>query len=199
MDNFLRGVTAVFWTLVTCVVLAVATCSYVAFGDEAPETWCGLKVEPENRCSAYERAKDYSYNASVEWRIVERDGYTADKRGWLDRPYPSPYMRNVKIRSIRDTDIEHIVAAAEAHDSGLCRADKATRTAFARDLDNLTISLPSVNRYEKVDKDAAEWLPEKRRRWYAETVVHVKRKYGLSIDRAERDALATILPHCGKE
>ena len=199
MDNFLRGVTAVFWTLVACVVLAVATCSYVAFADEAPETWCGLKVEPENRCSAYERAKDYSYNASVEWRIVERDGYTADKRGWLDRPYPSPYMRNVKIRSIRDTDIEHIVAAAEAHDSGLCRADKATRTAFARDLDNLTISLPSVNRYEKVDKDAAEWLPEKRRRWYAETVVHVKRKYGLSIDSAERDALATILPHCGKE
>ena len=36
------------------------------------ETWCGLKVEPENRCSPYARKRDYSYPASIEWRIASR-------------------------------------------------------------------------------------------------------------------------------
>ena len=36
-----------------------------------------------------------------------------------------------------ETDIEHIVARSEAHDSGLCVADEATRRRFATDLLNL--------------------------------------------------------------
>lgn len=163
----------------------------------AAEEWCGLKVEPEDRCSPYHRHEDYTYSASIEWKIVERAGYKADRKGWLDRPFPSPYMEGVWIRSIRDTDIEHIVAAAEGHDSGLCAQPVERRTAFARDLDNLTLALPSVNRYEKVDKDPSQWLPEpKFQRWYAETWIGVKRKYGLSVDPAERDALADVLDDC---
>ena len=158
-----------------------------------PATWCGLTVEPESRCSEYNRARDYRYSPSIEWRIAEAAGYEADRAGWLDRPFPSPYTAHVFVRSLRDTDIEHIVAAAEAHDSGLCRADRETRTAFARDLQNLTLALPSVNRYAKSDADAAAWLPEINREWYVSTIVAVKRKYGLSIDEAERDALAEIL------
>ena len=46
------------------------------------------------------------------------------------------------------TDIEHIVAASEAHDSGLR---------------NLTLAAPQVNRHQKSSKDAAEWLPERNR------------------------------------
>ena len=45
----------------------------------------------------------------------------------------SPYTNEV-FYSKRDTDIEHIVARSEAHDSGLCRADAATKRAFSRDL-----------------------------------------------------------------
>ena len=52
-----------------------------------------------------------------------------------------------------DTDIEHIVALAEAYDSGL--AETQFR-AFAGDLDNLTIADPTVNRHQKSDKDAGE-------------------------------------------
>ena len=33
--------------------------------------------------------------------------------------------------SLEETDIEHIVARSEAHDSGLCHADRETRRAFA--------------------------------------------------------------------
>ena len=184
------------WTVGILAVLCVGFCSWAVYGAEqqpqAYEEWCGLPVEPENRCSKYDREHDYSYPASIEWRIAERAGYKADRRGWLDRPFPSPYMAHVFVRSIRDTDIEHIVAAAEAHDSGLCTESREVRTRFARDFDNLTLSLPSVNRFDKSDKDAAEWMPEINREWYARTIVGVKRKYGLAVDAAERDALAKV-------
>ena len=42
--------------------------------------------------------------------------------------------------STSETDIEHIVARSEAHDSGLCAADEATRRRFASDLLNLTLA-----------------------------------------------------------
>ncbi len=60
--------------------------------------------------------------------------------------------------SLKETDIEHIIARSEAHDSGLCRADLATRRAFARDLLNLMLAAPRLNRHEKKAKDAANWL-----------------------------------------
>ena len=62
-------------------------------------------------------------------------------------------------RSLRQTDIEHVVAVSEAHDSGLCAADAATKRRFANDLLNLTLSDPAVNRYQKSEKDAGEWMP----------------------------------------
>ena len=174
-------------------IVAMLLLVHVAINAQEPERWRGLVVAPEDRCSEYNRARDYNYPASVEWRIVEAQGYTADRAGWLDKPFNSPYRAGVSVVSIRDTDIEHIVAAAEAHDSGLCAQDRETRRAFARDLLNLTIALPSVNRWDKSDKDAAEWLPEINRRWFAGTVIAVKQKYGLTVDEAERDALEAVL------
>ena len=62
------------------------------------------------------------------------------------------------------TDIEHIVALAEAYDSGL--AESRFR-AFAADLDNLTIAVPTVNRNQKSDRDAGDWGPPENRGWFA--------------------------------
>ena len=73
--------------------------------------------------------------------------------------------------NIRDTDIEHIVARSEAHDSGLCAADSATRKRFASDPLNLTPAAPNVNRHRKVAKNAAEWLPDLNRCWFADRVL----------------------------
>ena len=58
--------------------------------------------------------------------------------------------------STTETDLEHIVAASEAHDSGLCARNAATKAQFARDLRNLTLASPRVNRHEKSGRDAAE-------------------------------------------
>ena len=78
-----------------------------------------------------------------------------------------------------------MVATSEAHDSGLCEADRATEARFARDLRNLTLASPQVNRHEKTGKDAGEWLPARNRCWFAARVVEVNRAYRLTVDRRE--------------
>ena len=90
----------------------------------------------------------------------------------------------------------HSVARSEADDSGLCRADQATRRRFSEDLRNLTLAAPSVNRHQKRDHDASEWQPPMNRCGFASRVVQVKRAYGLSVDRRERDALVRTLARC---
>ena len=145
--------------------------------------WRGITIAPENRCSGYD-PDDYHYSPSVETRIVEA-------QGGIYGPYTGTWFD-----SIRETDIEHIVARSEAHDSGLCDADPETKDQFASDLLNLTLASPSVNRHQKVDKDAAEWLPDLNQCWYVDRIIQVRREYGLTIDRAEADAIDTVLANC---
>ena len=85
------------------------------------------------------------------------------------------------------------MARSEAHDSGLCAADAASRRRFASDLLTLTLASPAVNRTHKGDKDAAEWLPELNQCWFADRVVAVRQKFGLTIDPREAAALDRVL------
>ena len=98
--------------------------------------------------------------------------------------------------STGETDIEHMVATSEAHDSGLCAASAETKAAFAGDLLNLTLASPSVNRHQKSDKDVAEWTPDLNACWFAARTLEVRRKYGLTIDRAEANAVEAVLAGC---
>ena len=82
------------------------------------------------------------------------------------------------------------MALAKTHDSSI--ADDR-RLDIASDLDNLTIADPTVNRSEKSDRDAAEWMPARHGAWFAERVIQVKLEYGLSVDPSERDALEALL------
>ena len=148
------------------------------------DLWYGLEVADENRCSPY-TADDYPYSQSVEARIV------AEMGSIVYGPYTGNYFA-----STGETDIEHIVAQSEAHDSGLCAADAGTRSRFASDLLNLTLASPSVNRHQKSGKDAAEWMPDLNQCWFADRVVRVRQEYDLTIDRTEADALAAVLSDC---
>ncbi|MDE0609259.1 MAG: SH3 domain-containing protein [Anaerolineaceae bacterium] len=148
------------------------------------EVWRGIPVAPENRCSPYDR-DDYPYSQSVELQIIAREG------GQICSPYT-----NACFESRFDTDIEHIIAVSEAHDSGLCAASAATRAQFASDLRNLTLASPALNRNQKRAKDAAEWLPAQNRCWFANQIVSVRRAYSLTIDRREADALDRVLASC---
>ena len=144
----------------------------------------GIRIVPENRCSHYD-SDDYPYPQSVEPHIVNQ------QRGLIYGPYTGTYFS-----STGETDIEHIVARSEAHDSGLCAADSGTRRAFARDLLNLTLASPSVNRHQKVAKDLSQWLPALNQCWYVNQVVLVKRKYNLSMDQAEANTARRVLARC---
>ena len=74
--------------------------------------------------------------------------------------------------------------------------DSAARKAFGRDLLNLTLASPSVNRYQKIAKDVAEWLPALNQCWYVNQVVKVKRKYNLTMDQAEASTAQRVLANC---
>ena len=151
------------------------------------ETWNGLTVQPEHRCSFYDRAH-YPYPRSVEREIVAAMG------GHVYGPYTGRHFR-----SMRETDIEHVVAVSEAHDSGLCAAGPTVRGRFASDPLNLTLAAPAVNRCGaggKCGYDAAEWMPPMNRCWFAARIVDVKRKYRLTVDRREAAALHRVLSAC---
>ena len=145
-----------------------------------------LTVASELRCAPYDPG-DYPYPPSVEEQVVSR------MEGRIYGPYSGRHFPTT-----RDTDIEHIVARSEAHDSGLCAATTSERRAFSRDLDNLTLASPDVNRFQKSAGDAADWLPplEANRCWFAARVTLVRDRYDLTIDREEHDTLEEILKSC---
>ena len=76
---------------------------------QAQSSWRGLVVAPEHRCSPYD-SDEYRYSQSVEDQIVEA-------LGGVYGPYTGRWFA-----SQSETDIEHMVARSEAHDSGLCAA-----------------------------------------------------------------------------
>ena len=148
----------------------------------AETTWRGLVVAPEDRCAPYDR-DDYRYPQSVEVDIIA-------ELGDIFSPYTC-----ARFGSRWETEIEHMVAVSEAHDSGLCAADRETKRRFASELRNLTLAAPVVNR-GKGAKDAADWLPETNRCWFAGRVVEVRRAYALTIDVREANALEAVLSNC---
>lgn len=160
--------------------LALTTLSSPAMGQT---TWRGLTVAPEHRCTPY-RADDYAYPQWVEQRIV-------DSLGGIFSPYTGQCFGTTW-----ETDIEHMIARSEAHDSGLCRASTEIRRQFASDPLNLTLADPALNRERKGAKDAAEWLPALNRCWFADRVIKVRQRYRLTIDRQEAQMLDRVLSQC---
>ena len=148
-------------------------------------SWRGISIAPEDCCAPYVR-DDYHYPQSVEQEIIAAQG------GEICSPYTGECFE-----SRTETDIEHIIALSEAHDSGLCAATDEKKRQFASDLLNLTLASPALNRYEKRDRDAADWLPERNRCWFAAQIVAVRLAYGLTIDQREADALEATLSACG--
>jgi len=178
--------------LVLTLALISAGCGGGAASSPTPTTpsstssstvWRGIVIAEEHRCSPY-TPEDYSYSQSVEDDIIAR-------LGGIYSPYTAECFGSKTL-----TDIEHMVARSEAHDSGLCAADDGIRSSFGRDLDNLTLASPSVNRYQKGAKDATDWLPTNNRCWFAATIVKVRLKYGLTIDSLEAAALDEVLTNC---
>ena len=135
----------------------------------------------------------------------DRSDYEHDSGELCDTSGTDPYTG--LSFSAATCDVDHIVAAKEAHESGGHRWDVATRGRFGDDALNLVASRDCVNR-SKGSSDLAEWsgvrsgtcagarLSAAGRCFWAARTVAVKYRYNLTVDTAERTALANALNEC---
>ena len=134
-----------------------------------------------------------------------RSDYEHDRRYLCDAPGVDPYTG---LRFDPSTcDVDHIVAAKEAHESGGHSWDRSTRQQFGNDSLNLVTSRDCVNR-SKGSRDPAEWsevgsgtcggaaLTDAGRCFWSARTVAVKYRYDLAVDTAERAALQAGLADC---
>ena len=176
------------------LILTVATVAVMLGVAARAETWMGLTVAPElmpsDSCSDYRKHQtDYDYDRD---ELLKRVRHTTN--GELYSPYTGRTFSEE-----RDVHVEHIVARKEAHYSGLCLKENAhRRKKFASDLVNLTLAGRGLNQAKR-ECDASTWVPPLNRCWFASRVVEVRKKYGLTIDVRERDALAGMLSDCRPE
>jgi uncharacterized protein DUF1524 len=96
--------------------------------------------------------------------------------------------------------VDHVVALAEAWDSGAAGWDTARRRAFANDLDEpaALIAVTGSSNQSKSDHDPAEWRPPRRQAWcaFATDWMTVKAKWDLTADEEEMAALRELLATC---
>ena len=99
-----------------------------------------------------------------------------------------------------DLQIDHVVALAEAWDSGAAGWDTARRRAFANDLEEpaALIAVTGASNNAKSDRDPAEWRPPRPEAWcgFARSWVTVKVRWDLTADAAEAGALRDMLAAC---
>lgn len=103
-----------------------------------------------------------------------------------------------------DVDIDHLVALKEAWDSGAKSWSAKDRSRFANDLgySGALIAVTDNVNSSKSASDPAQWLPPRAaaRCTYAIRWAKTKYRWRLSIDKAERSALASVLSgSCGAQ
>ncbi|MEU7106675.1 HNH endonuclease family protein [Streptomyces sp. NPDC046215] len=125
---------------------------------------------------------------------VQQDGKCAAVKGSWFSPYDGATWTDAQ-----DVDIDHIVPLAQAWRSGANTWTNAQRQAFANDLTRpqLIAVTDNVNQ-EKGDKDPAQWMPPLNSYacTYAQMWVATKHYYKLTVDSAEKTALAGVLKGC---
>lgn len=99
-----------------------------------------------------------------------------------------------------DIEIDHVVALAEAWDSGASAWDEGRRQAFANDLDHPEAlrAVSGATNQAKGDADPAGWRPPRPEAWceFAHDWVAVKVVWQLSADQPEVDALHRLFDTC---
>lgn len=110
------------------------------------------------------------------------------------------YYDNAYWTQPADVDIDHMVALAEAWDSGARNWTTTRRRAFANDLGDyrsLVAVTDNVNQ-SKGDRDPAEWMPPyaSARCRYIQEWVAVKIRWRLTVNTAEKSALTNWANSC---
>lgn len=149
---------------------------------------------------ATEKRTGYDRDLFNHWIDADRNGchtrcevLKAEKR--RDGTWFSLWDRKT-VRTESGLHIDHVVALAEAWDSGAHSWTNKKREQFANWMPNLVAVSISSNS-SKSDRDAAEWQPASASRCvFAELTVNTKYYWGLSVDSAEKSALQRMLAGC---
>ena len=172
----------------------------------ASEVLASLAVAAPQNSSTYQRADFYT-----DWADADGDGYNT-RAEVLMASSTAPVTYNANGTTVAtgswlswydggtttlasDLQIDHLVPLAEAWRSGAWSWSAAQRGQYANDLStgySLQAVTASVNE-RKGDKDPAQWMPPAAASAcrYDQDWVLVKYKWNLSVDQAERDAIAT--------
>jgi len=121
--------------------------------------------------------------------------------GKLIDPYSGATMNFVRgVKTSALVQIDHVVALSNAWQTGAFKLSTDARKALANDPLNLLAVNGSLNE-QKGDGDAATWLPPLKsyRCSYVARLVAVKKKYGLWVTPAEKEAIVRILSTCPKQ
>ncbi|MEV4093775.1 HNH endonuclease family protein [Streptosporangium saharense] len=110
------------------------------------------------------------------------------------------YYDDTIVSEARALDVDHLVPLAEAWDSGASTWTTARRQDYANYLGDSVhlVAVTARTNRQKADKDPAAWLPpyQPARCRYVTEWTAVKVRWALSIDTAERDALAALAADC---
>jgi hypothetical protein len=125
--------------------------------------------------------------------VVTNSSCSATSGSWY-----SPYD-GATWTAASDLDIDHVVPLAAAWRSGAASWTTSKRQSFANDLTNpqLIAVTDNVNQ-AKGDQTPATWKPPLTSYWctYAKMWTHVKYKWTLTVNSAEKSALQDMLGRC---
>ena len=177
----------------------------------------GVKIAPESHSDTYER-KLYKHwtdddgdkedirqevlilesLAPVEFKTNASGMKKAIKGLWVG-PYGGFVTTNPHHTKLQ---IDHMVPLKEAHESGAWAWGPRRKEAYANELSNPQhlIAVKGGINGSKGFKDPSEWMPPNRTYWcvYLTDWVEIKRRWGLTMDQAEVDAIKTGFNVCKK-
>ena len=169
-----------------------------------------LEVAPENPRTGYRRdlfelssASDADHDGcDTRQEVLIVESVTPAQEGpgcSVDGRWLSAYD-GVTVTVASQLDLDHLVAVAEAWDSGAATWDPARRGEYANDLgySGSLVAVSASSNRSKGDRDPADWLPPRleARCQYAVDWISVKVRWGLTADQDEVQALQTALDTC---
>ena len=137
------------------------------------------------------------YNGGGYKRYSWRRGSVDTALRWRQDDCKWAYYSQYKPDCTGNPNREHLVAFKEAFESGLHKESESVQRDFYNDTQNLYVMGGSENS-SKSNKDVSGWRPSNTAVWcrYATENIQVKKKYALSVDRAEYDTLKEMLGYC---
>ena len=111
---------------------------------------------------------------------------------WVD-PYSGETFTDAK-----KMDIDHLIPLQYAHQHGGASWDAAKKQAYANDLDTVLLTVSARENRSKGAAGPGEYMPPLKsyRCEYSQRWVTISEKYGLTVGKADRQALNSGLSSC---